>query len=126
VQFINLPQIETQMRERNAIQSLLTKALLKARESNAKRVKALQLAIGEISELDQTAIHEHWKEISRGTPAEQAQLRFRLIIAEVQCMACFMKYHPLDGEIHCPHCGSYGAKILSGEEFYLESIELDE
>ena len=25
----------------------------------------------------------------------------------------------------CPHCGSYGAKILAGEEFYLESIELD-
>lgn len=39
-------------------------------------------------------------------------------------MACFGKYHPLHGEIHCPYCGSYGAKILSGEEFDLESIEL--
>ncbi|HEX9331257.1 MAG TPA: hydrogenase maturation nickel metallochaperone HypA [Anaerolineales bacterium] len=114
------------MRELSAIQSILTKALLTARESNAKRIKSLQLAIGEISELDQNLIQFHWDEISRGTLAEQGQLRFRLINAEVQCMACFMKYHPLNGKIHCPHCGSYGAKILSGEEFYLESIELDD
>ena len=45
--------------------------------------------------------------------------------AEIQCMACFIKYQPLDGRIHCPQCGSVGAKILSGEEFYFESIELD-
>ena len=113
-------------RELAAIQSILTKALLKARESGAERIQTLQLALGELSELDRDSIRKHWTEISRGTPAEHAQLDFRFIRAEVQCMACFMKYHPLDGEIHCPQCGSYGAKILAGEEFYLESIELDE
>jgi hydrogenase nickel insertion protein HypA len=114
------------MRELNAIQSVLAKALLKAGASNAKRIKTVYLAIGEIAELDQTSIQRHWAEISQGTPAEHAQLHFRSINAEVQCMSCFMKYHPIDGKIHCPHCGSYGAKILSGEGFYLESIEFDE
>jgi hydrogenase nickel incorporation protein HypA/HybF len=113
------------MRERNAIQSILTKVLVQARESNARHIKSLQLAIGEISELNPTVIQNHWEEISKGTPAEQAQLHFRSINAEVQCMACFAKYHPIHGEIHCPQCGSYGAKILSGEEFYLEEVELD-
>lgn len=114
------------MRERDAIQSILTKALLKARESSATGIKSLQLAIGEIAELDQNAIQKHWEELSQGTLAERAQLHFRSINAEVQCMACFQKYRPLNGNIHCPYCGSYGAKILSGEEFYLESIELDD
>jgi hydrogenase nickel incorporation protein HypA/HybF len=114
------------MRERNAIQSILTQALLQARELHAERIKSLQLAMGEIAELDQNAIQTHWQEISRGTMAERARLHFRSIHAEVQCMACFQKYHPLNGNIHCPYCGSYGAKILSGEEFYLESIELDD
>jgi len=113
------------MRELHATQSILTKALLSARESDAKRIKSLQLAIGEISELDQASVQQQWDQLSRGTPAEQAQLHFRLIPAEVQCMACFMKYHPLDGKINCPYCGSYGAKILAGEEFYLEAIEMD-
>jgi hydrogenase nickel incorporation protein HypA/HybF len=114
------------MREFQATQSILTKALLQMRQSNAKRIKTIRLAIGEIAELDHTAIQRHWDEISKGTTAEQASLQFRLIKAKVQCMACFREYHPTEGEIHCPHCGSYGAKVLSGEEFYLESIELDD
>lgn len=113
------------MRQVHAIQSVLAKALLKARESN-QRVRSLQLALGEISEIDPASVQSHWERISKGTPAERSELHFRFIKAEVQCMACFMKYHLLDGKIHCPYCGSYGAKVLSGEEFYLESIELDD
>ena len=113
------------MRELNATRSVLAQTLSKARETE-KRIKGLQLALGEISELHRDSIQKHWSELSQGTPAEQAQLRFRSIKAEVQCMACFQKYHPMDGKIHCPYCGSYGAKILSGEEFYLESIEWDD
>jgi hydrogenase nickel incorporation protein HypA/HybF len=108
-----------------AIQSILAKALLKAREAN-KRVRSLLFALGEISELDPASIQEQWEQLSQGTLAERAQLHFRFIKAEVQCMACFQKYHPLDGQIHCPYCGSFGAKVLSGEEFYLESIEFDD
>ena len=113
------------MRELNATQSILVKALLNVRGTD-RRIKRVQLALGEISELTQDSIQKHWEELSKGTPAERAQLHFRSIKAEVQCMACFQKYHPLDGKIHCPYCGSYGAKVLSGEEFYLESIELDD
>ena len=111
------------MRELEATQTLLNKSLLQV--VNGKRIKRVQLALGEISELNQSLIEQNWRELSKGTPAEQARLDFRFIKAEVQCMACFEKYHPLDGEIHCPYCGSYGAKILAGEEFNLESIELD-
>ncbi len=113
-------------REFAAVQSILDRALLKARGSNAKHIGSVHLALGEISEFDQTSIQRHWDELSQGTSAERAQLHFRLIQAEAQCMACFAKYHPQNGKIHCPQCGSYGAKVLAGEEFYLESIELDD
>src|SRR5215207_549669 len=111
------------MRELQSTQTILNKLLLQVPDT--KRIKNIHLVIGEISELDQKLIQQHWRELSKGTPAEHAQLHFRLIKAEVQCMSCFSKYVPLDGKIHCPYCGSYGAKILSGEEFNLESIELD-
>lgn len=104
-------------------QSILAKSLQRASESNTKQITTLHIAIGEIAELDRDLIQSHWREIGKGTLAEQAQLRFRFITAEVQCMACFQKYHPEGGEIHCPYCGSYGAKILSGEEFTLEDVE---
>ena len=113
------------MRQLYAMQSVLAKALQKARESN-QRVRSLHLVLGEIAELDPALIQKHWEGLSKGTAAERAQLHFRFITAEVQCMACFEKYHPKDKKIHCPYCGSYGAKILSGEEFQLDSIEFDE
>jgi len=112
-------------KELDAIQSILEKVLFNARELDAKQLTRIHIAIGEISELNRDSIQIYWNELSKGTPAEQAQLQFRLITAEVQCMACFQKYHPEGGEIHCPYCGSYGAKIISGEEFYLESIETE-
>ena len=110
------------MRELQQTQKVLKKSLS---EADAKRIKNVHLVLGEISELDPNIIEQHWRELSKGTAAEHAQLHFRSIGAEVQCMACFNKYHPQNGEIHCPYCGSYGAKILSGEEFDLEAIELE-
>jgi hydrogenase nickel incorporation protein HypA/HybF len=112
------------MRELQFTQTLLRKILVQVKEPI--RVKNIHLVLGEIAELDRDLIQKHWLELSKGTPAEHAQLLFRFKEAEVQCMACFGKYHPQDGKIHCPRCGSYGAKILSGEEFDLDSIEMDD
>lgn len=109
--------------ESQVAQFILQQTLQRARESNTHQLKKIHIAIGEIAELNRDLIQSHWREISKGTLAELAQLHFRLITAEAQCMACFKTYHPEGGEIHCPHCGSFGAKILSGEEFFLEEIE---
>ena len=113
------------MRELNITQTFIAKVIRQLNEIHSKRVVTIHIAIGEISELDQTSIQTHWTELSKGTLAEHAQLHFRLIPAEVQCMACFQKYHPIDKKISCPYCGSVGAKILTGEECYLESIEME-
>ena len=113
------------MRELDATKAILNKAILKARDDDAAHITKLHLAIGEIAEFDQNAIERHWNNLSKGTPAEGAQLHFHIIAAEVQCMSCFRKYHPENGKILCSNCGSMGAKILSGEEFYLKSIELE-
>jgi len=109
----------------NITKIFLEQSLHHLSATSSKRATVLQIALGEISDLDQTSIQTHWQELSKGTPAEQAQLHFRLIPAEVQCMACFRKYHPVDKKISCPYCGSVGAKILTGEECYLESIETE-
>jgi len=111
------------MREYESTKALFAKVIQK--KLNA-RVKRIQIAFGEICELDQDAIRKHWAELSMGTSLEQAELNFRLIIAEVQCMSCFKKYRPVNGVIHCINCGSYGAKILTGEEIHVEDIETED
>jgi len=109
------------MRDYESTKALVSKIL----HQTSKKVRRVQIAFGEICELDQYAVKNHWIELSKGSPLEHAQLHFRLIDAKVQCMACFKKYYPVNGKIHCPNCGSFGAKILAGEEFYVEHIEMD-
>lgn len=113
------------MRELQIIRSIFDQILRSVQEDGGKRVTRLQLAIGELFDLDPAFIQTHWREYNQGTGAEQAQLHMRLIPAEVQCMACFQKYRPVEKKIWCPSCGSFGAKILTGEECYLESIEIE-
>lgn len=114
------------MRELYSTKAVFDQVLRQAQTSQAGHIKQVTLALGELSELDQTAIRDHWRALTKDTLLERAKLHFRLITAEVQCMSCFKKYHPENRTIHCPHCGSFGAKILTGEEFHVESIEADD
>jgi Zn finger protein HypA/HybF involved in hydrogenase expression len=86
-------------------------------------VGSILIALGELFVLSEEQIHAQWKVLAQDTALAPALLKIRLIPSEQQCMVCFEKYHPANHEVTCPHCGSVGAKILTGEELYLESIE---
>jgi hydrogenase nickel incorporation protein HypA/HybF len=113
------------MHELYATQAILDRALEKAAQEAASRITDLYLVVGEISSYVDESVQFYWDEISKGTIAAGAKLHFRHVDAEMQCMACFAKYYPHSGEIFCPNCGSRGAKILGGEEFYLEALDVE-
>src|SRR5262245_9254939 len=103
------------MFERDIAKTFLQKTVRHINEDDSQHVISVHITLGELAELDLDSIQTYWTELSKGTPAEQSQLHFRLISAEVQCMACFKKYQPKEKKILCPYCGSFGAKILTGE-----------
>jgi Zn finger protein HypA/HybF involved in hydrogenase expression len=82
----------------------------------------VHIVAGELT-FSENQIHEQWRELVSQTPLAKTKLNIRIIPAEQQCMVCFLKYHPNEKETACPQCRSVGAKILSGEEFYLESYD---
>jgi hydrogenase nickel incorporation protein HypA/HybF len=112
------------MHELAVTQSILNIALRHA--GQAKRITGIHLVMGELSTNVDDSIQFYWDLIAKDTIAEGAQLHFRRVPAELQCMACFEKYHPGQGELVCPKCGSVGAKIIAGEEFSVESIDVEE
>ena len=113
------------MHELYATQAILERALQKAGEQNAKRITNVYIVVGEISTYTDDSVQFYWDEISKGTIAEDARLHFRHVEAELQCMTCATKYRPQEGEIVCPNCGSTGARIWSGEEFYVEALDVE-
>ena len=113
------------MHELPVTQSLLKIALDHAEKANAQRITALNIVMGELSSMVDDSIQFYWEIIAKDTIAEKAELHFRRVPAELQCMACFEKYSPTERELVCPKCGGVGAKIIAGEEFALESIDVE-
>jgi hydrogenase nickel incorporation protein HypA/HybF len=113
------------MHELPITQSILEIALRRAREVDAKRITDLHLVMGELATMVDDSIQFYWDILAEGTIAAGATLHFHRVPAELQCMACFEKYHPGDRELVCPKCGSVGAKIIAGEEFSLEAIDIE-
>ena len=113
------------MHELYATQAILEKAIQKAGEEKATRITNLYLVVGEISTYSDESVQFYWDQICKETIAENAKLHFRHVKAEMQCMACFTIYDPKEGEIICPNCGSAGAKILAGEEFFMEALDVE-
>jgi len=90
---------------------------------NRQPAQSIHIALGELFPLTKDQLRLQWDELTKDTGLAHAELTIRVIRAEHQCMVCFEKYHPENKETTCPHCGSVGAKVLAGEEFYMESLE---
>ena len=85
----------------------------------SKPVRSVTIALGELHPFNEEQLRAQWG----ASRLAATPLHVHVIRAEQQCMVCFGKYHPAQKETSCPICGSVGAKILAGEEFYLESVE---
>lgn len=113
------------MHELAVTQSILKIALDHAEKAQAQRITDLHIVVGELSSMVDDSVQFYWDIIAKDTIAEGAALRFRRVPAELQCMTCFHTYRPSDQELVCPQCGGVGAKIIAGEEFALESIDVE-
>lgn len=113
------------MHELSVTESLLKITVQHAEQANANRVTDLHIVIGDLASMVDESIQFYWDIIAKETIAEGATLHFRRVPAELQCNTCSEKYQPTDTELECPRCGGVGAAIIAGEEFALESIDVE-
>jgi hydrogenase nickel incorporation protein HypA/HybF len=113
------------MHELTVTENLLNIAVEHATRADAVRVTSLQLVIGQLSSIVDDSVQFYWDMISAGTLCEGAQLHFERRPAMLKCLDCDQTY-TLSGELtDCPNCHSARIKIVAGEEFYLDSIEVE-
>ena len=113
------------MHELPVTQSILEISLRRAQQAHAKRVTDLYLVIGQLSYVVDDSVQFFWDMIAKDTIAEGATLHFRRVPAEFLCLDCSHRY-PVDGEnLACPNCQSTRVKLASGDEFRLESIDVE-
>jgi hydrogenase nickel incorporation protein HypA/HybF len=113
------------MHELPVTQNILEIALRHAQESNAKRILSLNIVIGQLATIVDDSVQFYWDLIAEGTIAEGAKLIFCRTPTELLCQDCGRQYTPGLEDFYCPGCRSAHIKIISGQEFYLESIEVE-
>jgi hydrogenase nickel incorporation protein HypA/HybF len=110
--------------ELSVTESILNAAISHAQKANAKKVTDLHLVIGTLSSIVDDSVQFYWEMISMGTLCEGSQLHFKRLNARVLCQDCKEEYDLEYELLPCPNCGGMNIKIFSGDEFRLESIEI--
>ncbi|NPV09855.1 MAG: hydrogenase maturation nickel metallochaperone HypA [Anaerolineae bacterium] len=113
------------MHELAVTEEVLRVVLNETERVGADRVAAVDLALGELSPVVRESVEFFWQFVTRGTPAERALLRFRSVPALARCRGCGRVYRPQSRDFRCPGCGEVFADVLEGEEFRVESIEVE-
>lgn len=111
------------MHELPVTQSILELALEHAPPE--ARITDLYLVIGDLASIVDDSVQFYWDLISAGTAAAGASLHFRRVAARICCHDCGAEYSP-DDALACPACHSNRVVVIAGEEFYLESIAVEQ
>ncbi len=113
------------MHELGITQSILQIVLHHAEQAGAVRVQRVNLVIGQLSSIVDESVQFYWDIVSEGTPARGAELHFTRVAARLRCDDCGHDF-PLNAEDYtCPQCGGQRVRVIGGDEFYIESIDVD-
>jgi hydrogenase nickel incorporation protein HypA/HybF len=112
------------MHELAVTESIFNLAVKHAEQVQATRVTDLYLVIGRLSSIVDDSIQFYWDMITEGTLCEGSKLHFERVPAQLACQECSVEY-TLNGDLTpCPACGSPNVKVIAGDQFYLDSIEV--
>lgn len=108
----------------------LTEGILKiaageAEKHRVKRVVSIRLKVGELSGVVPALIQEYFNIVSRGTAAEGASIIVEKVPGVVGCLDCGEESKIEKMRLKCSKCGGYNVKIISGREYYVDSLEVE-
>lgn len=113
------------MHELSVTESIINISVEHAQKAKASRVTDIFLTIGRLSSIVDDSVQFYWDMISENTLCSGAKLHFNRIPAVLSCQDCGNEY-TLDAELTpCPVCGSSRIKVLSGDEFWVDSIQVE-
>jgi hydrogenase nickel incorporation protein HypA/HybF len=105
----------------------LARAVLDAAVAHAdgRQVRGVDVTVGALRQVVPDSLAFHFEILARGTSCEGACLRQRFAPARLRC-ACGHEWQLTEPSFRCPRCGDGRARVLSGEELLVESIEVEE
>jgi hydrogenase nickel incorporation protein HypA/HybF len=115
------------MHELPVIESILKVALSHAAKNTVKKVAAIHLEVGELSDLEDEWMQRYFDHLSKDSIAEGAVLKIERIPVVMKCEDCDDSFK-VDiknvKDIVCPQCEGKNNKLISGREYFVKSMEV--
>jgi len=96
------------------------------RHAGGRRVSLIKLRLGELRQVVPDSLAFYFEHVARGTLCEGAALEYEIVEAGLGCAQCGAAWQLEGASFRCPQCGSADVAIQSGNEFEVESIEVEE
>ena len=113
------------MHELSITENILKIALEYAEHNQATRVTDLYLVIGKLSSVVDDSVQFYWDMIAENTVCAGSKLHFERVPAQLLCNNCSVEYTLSSDLTPCPSCQSLNVKVISGDQFLLDSIEIE-
>lgn len=106
----------------------LSSAILATAEKHAagRPIRVVTVHVGKLRQVVPDSLSFYFDVVTRGTLCEGAKLELEIIPARLRCDSCENEWEPDFPTFRCPFCVNGKVKVLSGEEFQVESIEVEE
>jgi hydrogenase nickel incorporation protein HypA/HybF len=114
------------MHESGRAQAVFDAILEGAAKHDAKRITKVTFAIGELSGVDGDHVIEHLQELAPGTLLEGAKYELVHTTVEFECGKCGERFGADAEAAGCPKCGSVRMKVIRGQEFSVESVDIEQ
>ena len=111
------------MHEMAITQSVLNIVLDAAKQAGAEKITAIRIKMGEYSDVVPVVMKEYFAVAAKGTAAEGAVLELERLPVTMRCRGCHWQGVVDKRRIRCGECGGTDLQLLTGREFYVESIE---
>ncbi|MDD5232343.1 MAG: hydrogenase maturation nickel metallochaperone HypA [Syntrophales bacterium] len=115
------------MHELAVTENILKTVLRHAEANGAQKVVAVNLRIGEMTDLVDEWVQRYFDYLSRDTIARGAEVRIDRSPVMFRCEGCGITFRVRLGEqdrIVCPACSGGKSVLVSGREFFIRNIEV--
>ena len=97
-----------------------------SRHANGRRVTKVWLKVGHLRQVVPSALAFGFELVAEGTPVEGAELEMENVPATGLCRDCGAESQLKTFPLQCGACGGFELELLTGEELFVESLELEE
>jgi hydrogenase nickel incorporation protein HypA/HybF len=96
------------------------------KHADGRSVKVVNLNVGRLRQVVPESLGFYFRIVARGTVCEGAELEQTVLAARLRCSACGTEWEPDFPMFRCPACAEGDVVVLQGEEFQVETIEVEE